>query len=60
MNHYEKLANAIVLQAVRDWRDGSEEDKREVEHFFHSSWFSVLTRLEPDILISKLRKELSE
>lgn len=60
MNHYEKLANAIVLQAVRDWRDGSEEDKREVEHFFRSSWFSVLTRLEPDILISKLRKELSE
>lgn len=60
MNHYEKLANAIVLQAVRDWRDGSEEDKREVERFFRSSWFSVLTRLEPDILISKLRKELSE
>lgn len=60
MNHYEKLANAIVLQAVRDWRDGSEEDKREVERFFRSSWFSVLTGLEPDILISKLRKELSE
>lgn len=60
MNHYVKLANAIVLQAVRDWRDGSEEDKREVERFFRSSWFSVLTRLEPDILISKLRKELSE
>lgn len=60
MNHYEKLANAIVLQAVRDWRDGSEENKREVERFFRSSWFSVLTRLEPDILISKLRKELSE
>ena len=29
----------------------------EVERFFHSSWFAVLTDIDPDYLIEKLRKE---
>ena len=58
MNPYEELANAIVLQAVKDYR--LQEDKRElasIERFFRSAWFSTLTSINPEMLISKLRKE---
>ena len=55
---YENLANAIVLQAVKDYRlhdDGQE--LASIERFFRSGWFGVLTRIDPEMLISKLRKE---
>lgn len=58
MNPYEELANAIVLQSVKDYR--LNEDKRElasIERFFRSAWFSTLTSINPEMLISKLRKE---
>ncbi len=58
MNPYEELANAIVLQAVKDYR--MHEDERElasIERFFRSAWFSTLTSINPEMLISKLRKE---
>ena len=57
-NPYENLANAIVLQAVKDYR--LHDDERElasIERFFRSGWFGVLTGLDPELLISKLRKE---
>ncbi|NCC14935.1 MAG: hypothetical protein EOM28_01095 [Clostridia bacterium] len=58
MNPYEELANAIVLQAVKDYR--LHDDKKElasIERFFHSDWFGVLTDINPEMLIAKLRKE---
>jgi len=72
MNAYERLANAIVLKAVGDYRDAlkrldrfphdrdSRRTKAEVERFFRSSWFSTLTTLDPEVLIQKLNKEVSE
>ena len=57
MTAYEELANAIVLQAVKDWRSGEERDKAEVERFFRSGWFGVLSKVDPEYLIKKLRKE---
>ena len=59
MTGYEELANAIVLQAVKDWRSGGERDKAEVECFFRSGWFGCLTKLDPETLIINLRKEIS-
>ena len=58
MTVYEELANAIVLQAVKDWRSGDERDKAEVERFFRSAWFGSLTKLDPEVLIINLRKEI--
>lgn len=58
MNPYEELANAIVLQAVKDYR--LHDDERELaslERFFRSGWFGTLTSINPEMLISKLRKE---
>ena len=58
MNPYEELANAIVLQAVKDYRlHDDEQELDSIERFFRSGWFSALTSINPEMLISKLRKE---
>lgn len=58
MDPYENLANAIILRAVEDYRlTDNEKELEEIEDFFHSDWFATLTRLDPDLLIKKLRKE---
>lgn len=58
MNPYEELANAIVLQAVKDYRlHDDEQELASLERFFRSGWFSTLTSINPEMLISKLRKE---
>ena len=58
MNPYENLANAIVLQAVKDYRlTDDEAELAEIERFFRSDWFGVLTDVDPDYLIRRLRKE---
>ena len=55
---YENLANAIVLQAVKDYRlHDDEQELASIERFFRSGWFSTLTSINPEMLISKLRKE---
>ncbi|MGI5986231.1 MAG: hypothetical protein ACOX7O_10330 [Oscillospiraceae bacterium] len=70
ITNYENLANAIVLQAVKDYRvalkclvDNPKNkmalaDKHEVEHFFRSGWFSVLTSLDGEMLIRSLREDV--
>ncbi|HOW22885.1 MAG TPA: hypothetical protein PLV23_04560 [Sedimentibacter sp.] len=67
---YERLANAIILQAVKDYRDSSKRLKKypnkdtdlftiqEVEQFFRSDWYSTLTTIDPEILIRKLKEEV--
>ena len=67
---YEDLANAIILQAVKDYREAlRKHEKRpryepailtmtEVERFFHSEWFKRLTSLDGELLINKLKAEV--
>lgn len=58
MDPYQELANAIVLQAVKDYRlHDNEQELARIERFFRSDCFSVLTNVDPEILITKLRKE---
>lgn len=57
-NGYEELANAIILQAVKDYRNAQTAGaKSAIVRFFRSDWFKVLTKLEPEILITKLKEE---
>lgn len=61
MNPYEELANAIILQAVKDYRlTDDERELQEIERFFRSGWFGVLTKVDPDLLITQLRKEKAQ
>lgn len=65
---WEDLANAIILSAVRDYKRAllhlkrnpdSQSAKRAVEReeqFFYSSWFEVLTDLDPSYLIRKMKE----
>ena len=68
---YRDLANAIVIQAADDYRralDGKsyyvtkppEAIIKEVEKFFHSSWYHMLTKVDGDFLIEQLRREHNE
>lgn len=71
MNSYEELANAIILQAVKDYREAlsavrnnpksisANRDIHDCESFFTSGWFSVLTELNGETLIRKLKEEVS-
>ncbi len=66
---YEKLANAIILQATKDYRlalkrlakyprnDSALHTKGEIERFFLSGYFTSLTSLNPEMLIEKLQEE---
>lgn len=67
---YERLANAIILQAASDYRRDLKKLKKnpqkrdvlnevmQIEKFFHSSWYQVLTTVDGEFLIKKLRKEI--
>lgn len=69
MDGYENLANAIILQAAKDYRKvlrklnrnaQNKDAKRtvsEVEKFFRSDWYKILTSVDSELLIKKLREE---
>lgn len=67
---YESLGNAVVLQAVRDYRDAAkklsrgrrnpeaEKMKKDCERFFNSQHFNVFTNLDGKVILSELEKEV--
>lgn len=67
---YERLANAIILQAVTDYRSALKKIKRNpknkdaidealgIERFFRSGWYSQLTSVDGEYLIRRLREEV--
>ena len=58
---YENLANAIVLQAVKDYRNakmcGNGSLIGSLRKFFRSDWFKALTDIDGEWLIRQLDKE---
>ncbi len=68
---YRNLANAIIIRAADDYRRAlngevysdwrtPESVMKEVEKFFHSSWYRDLTKVDGDFLIEQLKLEHSE
>ena len=67
---YENLANAIVITAAKDYRDAlrsltrnknnnnAKRMKEEVERFFNSDWYSVLTDLDGAFLMRMIQEEV--
>ena len=72
MSPYEALADAVVLEAVEEYRaayrkrrKGSEtykvkRDMKAIENFFHSQQFSLFSNLDGSALLSRIQKELEE
>lgn len=60
---YINLVNAIVSVAADDYRTALEEDnaglKKSLERFFYSSWYSVLTKIEPDVILGRIQREFA-
>ena len=67
---YQELYNAIVLQAVADYRNAlagksycfksPERVVAECEQFFRSEYFALLTKVSGEYLIRKIRKEVED
>ena len=69
MNSYEELANTIIIKAVSDYRDARRAlarnpdntlAQRQVglcERFFLSDWFKILSNVDGEVVLEKLRKE---
>ena len=57
----ETLANGIIVQACEDYRAALKLDDKqsitEIERFFRSEWYKMLTSIDGEYLIAKLRKE---
>nr|DAZ24955.1 MAG TPA: hypothetical protein [Caudoviricetes sp.] len=70
MDPYEKLANAIIIQAAKDYRAAAQKLKRNprnhlaqaeadsIERFFRSNWYKSLTEVDGEMLIRKLKEEV--
>lgn len=60
--NYKELANAVVLQAVRDYRAALSKDNiyrvRALEKFFRSDWFKVLCDLNGEMIIEKIKENM--
>lgn len=69
MSNYETLANAIVVQAAKDYRTARRklqknpysmkalQTVKEVEVFFRSDWFKVLTPVDGGTILKLLEEE---
>lgn len=69
---YEALGNAVVLQAVKDYRRAykrlmrhpkdhqAERDVDEIEQFFTSDHFNTFTELDGTMLLHRLQDEMEE
>ena len=67
---YQQLANAIVLQAARDYQSAiyilkRESDdykmqslKNEIERFVKSDYFAILTSIDGEEVLYRIRKEM--
>ena len=70
MERYENLANAIVYQAVKDYRqilkvciqypddEELQQEKESIEQFFESKWCSILTELDGAWLMRKIKEDV--
>ena len=68
--NYQRLADEIIIRAVKDYRralrtlkyhpenDTARRSRREIERCFNSQWFGVLTEIDPEILMERLKKEV--
>ena len=68
--NWEDLANAIVVQAVKDYASAyrrllrrpnnrlAQKEITELERFFYGTWYAALTDLSPIYLIAKLREAI--
>ena len=70
MTPYQRLANAIVEQAAKDYRSALkalardsdyayiQDEVKSLERFFRSRWYGILTNVDGEYLMERLRAEV--
>jgi len=69
---YERLANAIIIQACKDYKtaykryirnsrrtDKPDKELVELEAFFRSDWYKALTTVDGEYLMDRIKKEVT-
>ena len=68
-DNYQDLANAIVVRAAKDYRKalerldetpdsvGAENEIKRLEKFFRSDYYKLLTSVDGELLMNKLKQE---
>ena len=68
--NWQDLANAIIIQAVKDHRRAqrvlkahprhiaAKKVKDETESFFRSDWYRALTNVDGEVLVKRLNSEV--
>ena len=66
---YERLANAIIVNAANDYRvvlkkcknnpynEDAIQERKKLENFFLSAWYKALTKVDGTYLMTLLRQE---
>lgn len=70
---YEELANAIIIQACKNYKsayrrylrrygraDRTDPQMAELERFFRSDWYKTLTSVDGELLMKRLQNEVAE
>lgn len=64
---YQLLANAIVLQAANEYREvlrlpnpttADKWHKIRLQRFFRSDWYKLLTKVDGEMLMERLKEEV--
>ena len=70
MTPYQRLTNAIVEQAAKDYRSALkalardsdnayiQDEVKSLERFFRSRWYGILTNVDGEYLMERLRAEV--
>lgn len=70
MTPYQRLANAIVEEAAKDYRSALkalardsdnayiQDEVKSLERFFRSRWYGILTNVDGEYLMERLRAEV--
>ncbi len=66
MDGYDELANAIIVQAAKDYRKAcvgkrsktKTNEIKQIEKFFLSEWFTTLTSADGEMILKKLQEEV--
>ena len=68
---YERLAEQIIIRAAKDYRNALKRlykypenptalaTKEEIE-MFYSQWFTVLTKVNPNVIIKGIQEEIGQ
>ena len=64
-NMYQELANAIVIQAAKDYEEAlikehqAKKDRKEIEEFFTGDDIKVYTSVDGTVLMETIRRKLA-